>query len=118
MNSANFACCEFSEVRIAPVQHLCAALAEIGFLLVLSDRPWLPHNTPRTCHSLRRLLAELGAGLPIRVPALRLLPTRTGGASSEFLAAFGPRPFTVLLPNVVQPVTPVRRREVRLKQSQ
>jgi hypothetical protein len=32
---------------IAPVQHLRASLAKIGFLQVLSDLPWLPHNTPQ-----------------------------------------------------------------------
>src|SRR3712207_6047884 len=44
---------EFSEVRIAPVQHLWAYRAQMGCLRVLSR---LPHTTFRMCSTLRRLL--------------------------------------------------------------
>jgi hypothetical protein len=71
-NSANFACREFTEVRIAPVQHPWASLAEIGFLRVLSDLLRLPHNTHRTYHTLRRLLAERAGAERLGAPCVRI----------------------------------------------
>src|SRR5918995_5114191 len=64
-NSANFAFWGFSEVRIAPVQHLWTSQAEIGRLRALSDLPcassgpgpigerlWATHRLVRTLNNI------------------------------------------------------------------